>query len=406
MYFKKSVLGLQKGLIDLSQENKEAIVLKLDGVDTEQPSLPTDVVDEYKKSEAISTQQPLKESLTIDVLSEEEQKQVKAFAKTIDLKDSNLILQYGISSQKKVANFSETTLSKIRTKDLGEIGESLIKLTGELKDITKEPQEGGFFSFFKKSSDWLTNIKDRYSTIEGTINGIVKNLENHRIQLLKDITMFDQLYDTNQMYYKELTMYILAGKERLNKALAEELPVLMEKAKQTGLPSDAQTAKDFEDMCNRFDKKLHDLILTRTISIQMAPQIRLIQNNDNVLVEKIQTSIINTIPLWKNQMTLALGIANSHKALKAQQAVSDLTNELLKKNSDMLKTSTIEVAKESERSIVDLETLRHTHEQLISTIDEVFEIQQQGIIRRVEAEAEIFKLENELKNKLLTNFSK
>lgn len=406
MYFKKSVLGLQKGLIDLSQENKEAIVLKLDGVDTEQPSLPTDVVDEYKKSEAISTQQPLKESLTIDVLSEEEQKQVKAFAKTIDLKDSNLILQYGISSQKKVANFSETTLSKIRTKDLGEIGESLIKLTGELKDITKEPQEGGFFSFFKKSSDWLTNIKDRYSTIEGTINGIVKNLENHRIQLLKDITMFDQLYDTNQMYYKELTMYILAGKERLNKALAEELPVLMEKAKQTGLPSDSQTAKDFEDMCNRFDKKLHDLILTRTISIQMAPQIRLIQNNDNVLVEKIQTSIINTIPLWKNQMTLALGIANSHKALKAQQAVSDLTNELLKKNSDMLKTSTIEVAKESERSIVDLETLRHTHEQLISTIDEVFEIQQQGIIRRVEAEAEIFKLENELKDKLLTNFSK
>lgn len=406
MYFKKSVLGLPKGLIDLSQENKEAIVLKLDGVDTEQPSLPTDVVDEYKKSEAISTQQPLKESLTIDVLSEEEQKQVKAFAKTIDLKDSNLILQYGISSQKKVANFSETTLSKIRTKDLGEIGESLIKLTGELKDITKEPQEGGFFSFFKKSSDWLTNIKDRYSTIEGTINGIVKNLENHRIQLLKDITMFDQLYDTNQMYYKELTMYILAGKERLNKALAEELPVLMEKAKQTGLPSDAQTAKDFEDMCNRFDKKLHDLILTRTISIQMAPQIRLIQNNDNVLVEKIQTSIINTIPLWKNQMTLALGIANSHKALKAQQAVSNLTNELLKKNSDMLKTSTIEVAKESERSIVDLETLRHTHEQLISTIDEVFEIQQQGIIRRVEAEAEIFKLENELKNKLLTNFSK
>ena len=395
----------QKGLINLSEDNKSTIVLKLDGVDEQQPSMPTDNVDKDKNMTKTSSQ-PLNETLTIDVLSQEEQQQVKEFAKTIDLKDSNLILQYGISSQKKVADFSETTLSKIRTKDLGEIGDSLVKLTGELKDITKDPKEDGFFSFFKKSGDWLTNVKSRYSTIESTINGIVKNLETHRVQLLKDIAMFDQLYDTNQTYFKELTMYILAGKERLNQALAEELPVLQAKAQQSGLPSDAQAAKDFEDMCNRFDKKLHDLILTRTISIQMAPQIRLIQNNDNVLVEKIQTSIINTIPLWKNQMTLALGIANSHKALQAQQAVSDVTNELLRKNADMLKTSTIEVAREAERSIVDLETLKHTHEQLISTIDEVMEIQQLGRQKRTEAEAELFKLENELKDRLLANATK
>lgn len=336
-------------------------------------------------------------------LTEEEKDQVREFSAQIDLTNTQLVLHYGMSSQKKLADFSESTLKSIRTKDAGEVGKMLVKLTSELKDFTIDPEEDkGFFGFFKKSANWLTTLKTRYATVETNISQITDTLESHRIQMLKDISMLDQMYGVNLVYFKELTMYILAGREKLAEAINVELPEMKKKALESGFPSDAQAVRDFEEMCNRFDKKLYDLDLTRTISLQMAPQIRLVQNNDSVLVEKINTSIINTIPLWKNQMTLALGLANAQQALEAQRAVTNMTNDLLKKNADMLKTSSVETAKEAERGIVDIETIKYTSQQLISTIDEIIQVQETGRQKRRQAEIELVQIESDLKHKLLS----
>ena len=336
-------------------------------------------------------------------LTEEEKDQVREFSAQIDLTNTQLVLHYGMSSQKKLADFSESTLKSIRTKDAGEVGKMLVKLTSELKDFTIDPEEDkGFFGFFKKSANWLTTLKTRYATVETNISQITDTLESHRIQMLKDISMLDQMYGVNLVYFKELTMYILAGREKLAEAINVELPEMKKKALESGFPSDAQAVRDFEEMCNRFDKKLYDLDLTRTISLQMAPQIRLVQNNDSLLVEKINTSIINTIPLWKNQMTLALGLANAQQALEAQRAVTNMTNDLLKKNADMLKTSSVETAKEAERGIVDIETIKYTSQQLISTIDEIIQVQETGRQKRRQAEIELVQIESDLKHKLLS----
>lgn len=338
-----------------------------------------------------------------DMLSAEEKNKVTEFAKTIDLKNSSQILQYGVTAQKKISDFSESALSRVRTKDTGEIGNMLTSLTTELKGFTvdSEPKKG-LLGILKKSGDQLSILKTRYSSVETNINRITDSLEEHKIQLIKDISMLDKMYELNLAYFKELTMYIIAGRERLDAAENTELPALKRRAQQSGLQQDAQEARDFEEMCNRFDKKLHDLDITRTISMQMAPQIRLVQNNDNVLVEKIQTSLVNTIPLWKNQMTIALGIIHSQKALNAQRAVTDMTNELLKKNADILKTSTVETAREAERSVVDIETIKYTNQQLISTIEEVIQIQETGRQNRRAAESELTQIENELKRTLLS----
>ena len=335
-------------------------------------------------------------------LSEAEKQQVREFSKQIDLRDSRQVLQYGMSSQRKISEFSERALGKVRTKDTGEIGDVLVRLTGELRGFTDEPEKKGFLGFIKKGTNQLVTMKTRYASVESNINRISDSLENHRVQLLKDVTMLDEMYDINLTYFKELTMYILAGRERLRTALDTELPAMKKRAEETGLQEDAQAARDFEEMCNRFDKKLYDLDLTRTISMQMAPQIRMVQSNDSILVEKIQTSIVNTIPLWKNQMTLALGLANSQQALQAQRAVTDTTNELLKKNAEMLKRGTVETAREAERGIVDIETLRNTNQQLISTIQEVIQIQEEGRQNRRQAEVELVQIEEELKQTLLS----
>ena len=335
-------------------------------------------------------------------LSEAEKQQVREFSKQIDLRDSRQVLQYGMASQRKISEFSERALGKVRTKDTGEIGDVLVRLTGELRGFTDEPEKKGFLGFIKKGTNQLVTMKTRYASVESNINRISDSLENHRVQLLKDVTMLDEMYDINLTYFKELTMYILAGRERLRTALDTELPAMKKRAEETGLQEDAQAARDFEEMCNRFDKKLYDLDLTRTISMQMAPQIRMVQSNDSILVEKIQTSIVNTIPLWKNQMTLALGLANSQQALQAQRAVTDTTNELLKKNAEMLKRGTVETAREAERGIVDIETLRNTNQQLISTIQEVIQIQEEGRQNRRQAEVELVQIEEELKQTLLS----
>lgn len=335
-------------------------------------------------------------------LSEAEKQQVREFSKQIDLRDSRQVLQYGMASQRKISEFSERALGKVRTKDTGEIGDVLVRLTGELRGFTDEPEKKGFLGFIKKGTNQLATMKTRYASVESNINRISDSLENHRVQLLKDVTMLDEMYDINLTYFKELTMYILAGRERLRTALDTELPAMKKRAEETGLQEDAQAARDFEEMCNRFDKKLYDLDLTRTISMQMAPQIRMVQSNDSILVEKIQTSIVNTIPLWKNQMTLALGLANSQQALQAQRAVTDTTNELLKKNAEMLKRGTVETAREAERGIVDIETLRNTNQQLISTIQEVIQIQEEGRQNRRQAEVELVQIEEELKQTLLS----
>lgn len=336
-------------------------------------------------------------------LSPEEEKVVNDFVQKIDLSKSSQILEYGVGAQKKIANFSETALSNVRTKDLGEIGEMLSGVTMELKSFDVEEEEKGFRGFFKKSSNKLTAMKSKYDKAEVNINKITKVLEENQIQLLKDIAMLDKMYDLNKNYFKELSMYILAGKKKLAIVREEELPVLIKKSTESGLPEDAQAVNDLVGICNRFEKKIHDLELTRMISIQMAPQIRLIQGNDTVMAEKIQSTIVNTIPLWKSQMVLALGVTHSAQAAKAQREVTDITNELLKKNAKTLKMATIETAKESERGIVDIETLRMTNESLISTLDEVRQIQEDGRRKRAEAEVELRKIEEELKTKLLAS---
>ena len=335
-------------------------------------------------------------------LSPEEQKVVDDFAKQIDLTNSTQILQYGSASQKKVADFSGAALENIRTKDLGEVGDMITNLIGTLKDFNaEEEQSKGIFGFFKKSANQLEAFKAKYAKAETNVDKIEAMLQDHQVQLLKDIAMLDKMYEMNLVYFKELSMYILAGKKKLAEVRANELPALINKAKASGLPEDAQAAKDLDDMCTRFEKKLYDLELTRNISVQMSPQIRLIQSNDTMMAEKIQTSIVNTIPLWKSQMVLALGLAHSQQAIEAQRAVTDMTNELLRKNAEALKQGTIAAAKESERGIVDIETLQQTNRSLIETLDEVVKIQKDGREKRAAAETELGRIEGELKAKLL-----
>lgn len=334
-------------------------------------------------------------------LTPEEEKKVADFAAKIDLKDSNLVLQYGAGAQKKIADFSEAALDNVKSKDLGEVGQMLSGVVTELKSFEAEEEEKGFFGFFKKSANRLEGMKAKYAKAETNVNQICKVLQNHQIQLLKDIALLDKMYDLNTAYFKELTMYILAGKRKLSRVQQEELPALMDRAAKSSLPEDAQEANDLSAMCSRFEKKLHDLELTRMISIQMAPQIRLVQNNDTLMTEKIQSTLVNTIPLWKSQMVLAIGISHSEQAAKAQKEVSDMTNELLRKNAEVLKTATIQTARESERGIVDMETLKKTNESLITTLDEVVRIQEEGRAKRREAEAELGRMEGELKSKLL-----
>ncbi len=335
-------------------------------------------------------------------LSPAEQKMVQDFAQQIDLKNSALILNYGAASQKKIADFSGAALESVRTKDLGEVGDMITGLVTELRgfDAAAE-QPKGLRGLFKKAGNQLDEMKTKYAKAETNVERITGMLEGHQVTLLKDIKMLDKMYEKNLVYFKELTMYILAGRQKLAEVRATELPALVSKAQASGLPEDAQAARDFEDQCNRFEKKLYDLELTRTVSIQMAPQIRLVQNNDAMMAEKIQSSIVNTIPLWKSQMVLALGLANSQQAISAQRAVTDMTNELLKKNAAALKMGTIEAAKESERGIVDIETLQQTNRSLIETLDEVMKIQSDGQQKRAAAEEELGRIEDELKQKLL-----
>lgn len=334
-------------------------------------------------------------------LTPEERRMVDDFASKIELSNSNLILQYGAGAQKKIADFSGSALNNVKTKDLGEVGTMLTDVISELKTFDGQEEEKGFLGFFKKNTNKMSTMKAKYAKAEVNVDRICKTLEGHQIQLLKDVAMLDKMYDINKTYFKELSMYILAGKKKLAQVQAEELPRLVDKASKSGLPEDAQAANDMASLCNRFEKKIHDLELTRMISIQMAPQIRLVQGNDTLMSEKIQSTIVNTIPLWKSQMVLALGINHSQEAAKAQREVTNMTNELLKKNAATLKMATIETAKESERGVVDIETLRITNESLISTLDEVVRIQTEGRQKRREAEAELHQIEEQLKHKLL-----
>ena len=335
------------------------------------------------------------------MLSEAEKKAVEEFSKKINVMDSNLILQYGAAAQKNVAGFSESALASVRTKDLGDVGKSLSELVVELKGFGEEEEKKGLFGKFKKAGNKLEVMKAQYSKVESNVDKIVRELEQHQVTLMKDVAMFDQMYELNLKYYKELTMYILAGKKKLAEVRANELPALRAKAEQSGAQEDAQRYNDLVQMCERFEKKLHDLELTRMISIQMGPQTRLLQNNDTLMVEKIQSSLVNTIPLWKSQMVLALGMEHGRQATAAQSAVTEMTNELLKKNADMLKMGTIQTAKEAERSVVSIETLQHTNQQLISTLDEVLNIQREGAQKRKEAEVELGRIEGELRAKLM-----
>ncbi|HWQ80425.1 MAG TPA: toxic anion resistance protein [Anaerovoracaceae bacterium] len=382
----------------MSEEMKETAastpVLTLEpfAEEAEQPAAPA-VPAAYRE-----TQPPVIEEAP---LTPEEKKMVDEFASKIDLSNSNIIIQYGSGSQKKIADFSESALSNVKTKDLGEVGGLLSDVVMELKNFDAEEDEKGFLGMFKRTSRKLSNLKTKYDKAETNVNKIVTVLENHQIQLLKDVALMDKMYDMNRVYFKELSMYILAGKKKLSEVRVTELPKLMGKAQTSGLPEDAQAANDLAALCNRFEKKLHDLELTRMISIQMAPQIRLVQNNDTLMSDKIQSTLVNTIPLWKSQMVLALGIANSQQAARAQREVTDMTNELLRKNADTLKMATIDTAKESERGIVDIETLVSTNQSLISTLEEVTRIQEEGRQKRVQAEIELRRIEGELKQKLL-----
>ncbi len=374
----------------------EEIKLTMEPVETTPaaPSLTLETEEEKKpEMEAVMMEQA--------ALSPAEQKTVDDFAKQIDITNTTQIMQYGSAAQKKIAGFSESALANVRTKDLGEIGDAITGLITELKGFDTEEEERGFLGFFKKTGNKIAGLKAKYDKAEVNVEKICGVLENHQIQLLKDIAMLDKMYEMNLAYFKELTMYILAGKKKLREVETTVLPQLVEKAKRTGLPEDAQAANDMNAMCQSFEKKLHDLELTRMVCIQMGPQIRLVQNNDKIMAEKIQSTLVNTIPLWKSQMVLALGIAHSTQAIEAQRAVTDMTNELLRKNADTLKMGSVEAAKEAERGIVDIETLKHTNEQLISTLDEVAHIQEEGRQKRREAEAELGRIEGELKQKLL-----
>ena len=359
-----------------------------------EPEAPAAPAPEEKKAESVQIDESM--------LTEAERKYVDDFSKKIDISDSQMVLNYGVAAQKSVASFSENALSNVRTKDLGQVGDALSSLVVELKNFGQEEEEkGGLFGFFKKAGNKMETMKAQYSKAEVNVDKIARELEQHQMVLMKDIAMFDQMYELNLKYYKELTMYIIAGKKRLAAVQAGELEELRKKAERTGAAEDAQAYNDLSQMCNRFEKKLHDLELTRMISIQMGPQTRMLQNNDALMLEKIQSSLVNTIPLWKSQMVLALGLENSRKATAAQSAVTNATNELLKKNAEMLKMGTIATAKEAERSIIDIETLQHTNQQLITTLDEVIQIQKDGAQKRREAEVELGRIEGELKQKLM-----
>lgn len=374
----------------------------LDEMLNQTPSLTLDGLNEPAKEEIVPKPEAVTdvvESMKSD-LSPEEQKLVDDFAKTIDLTNTQQILQYGSGCQKKIADFSDTALSNVRTKDMGEIGEMLAGVVAELKDFDDDETKG-FLGIFKKSSNKLSSIKAKYDKAEVNVAKISEALEQHQVTLLKDIAVLDKLYEINLNYFKELSMYILAGKQKLKEAQEVELPQYIAKAEQSGLPEDAQFARDFSEMCARFDKKIHDLELTRMVALQMAPQIRLIQGNNVVMSDKIQSTLVNTIPLWKSQMVIAIGLSHSTEAAAAQRAVSDMTNEMLKRNAEALKLATVETAKESERGIVDIEALQTTNQTLISTLDEVMKIQQDGREKRAAAESELQRIENEMKQKLL-----
>ena len=343
----------------------------------------------------------VKKEMEQTVLSPEEQAMVDSFAQKIDIENTNQILQYGAGTQKKMADFSDAALENVRTQDLGEVGDLITQVVGELRDFDATEEEKGFLGFFKKQGNKIENMKNRYAKAEVNVQKITNSLQEHQMRLMKDSAVLDKMYAQNLNYYKELTMYILAGKQKLQEVRQGKLKDLEAKAAASGLPEDAQEVKDLDSKCNRFEKKLHDLELTRTVSLQTAPQIRLVQNNDTLMVEKIQTTIVNTIPLWKSQMVLALGIAHSTEAAQAQREVTDLTNELLKKNAQALHLASTETARESERGIVDIETLKQTNQELISTLDDVMKIQKEGRIKRQQAEVEMRKMEEDLKNKLL-----
>ena len=343
----------------------------------------------------------VKEEMKQTVLTPEEQMMVDSFAQKIDIENTNQILQYGAGTQKKMADFSDAALENVRTQDLGEVGDLIAQVVGELRDFDAAEEEKGFLGFFKKQGNKIETLKNRYAKAEVNVQKITTSLQDHQMRLMKDSAVLEKMYSQNLNYYKELTMYILAGRKNLQEVREGKLKDLEAKAAASGLPEDAQEAKDLDSKCNRFEKKLHDLELTRTVSLQTAPQIRLVQNNDTLMVEKIQTTIVNTIPLWKSQMVLALGIAHSTEAAQAQREVTDLTNELLKKNAKALHLASVETARESERGIVDIETLKQTNQDLISTLDDVMKIQKEGRVKRQQAEVEMRKMEEDLKNKLL-----
>ena len=366
---------------------------------TPTPTLTFDPVPQPKETPAPEAQEV--PAMDDSILTEEEKKMVDDFSTQIDLHNTNGILQYGAGTQKKMADFSEAALNNVRTKDLGEVGDMLTNVVTELKSFETEEEEKGFFSFLKKPANKITNMKAKYEKAEVNVDRICQVLEGHQVQLMKDVAMLDKMYEINKTYFKELSMYILAGQKKLAEVRSTQLAELVERARRTNLPEDAQAANDLAALCDRFEKKLHDLELTRMISIQMAPQLRLVQNNDTLMTEKIQSTIVNTIPLWKSQMVLALGVTHSQQAAQAQRQVTDMTNELLRKNAQTLKMATIETAKESERGVVDIETLKATNESLISTLDEVMKIQQEGRQKRRDAEVELGRIEEQLKQKLL-----
>jgi uncharacterized protein YaaN involved in tellurite resistance len=381
-----------------NSENNKVPVLEVADM-----QVPTLTLDPIETKAPLEEQKREVEGVKLDesTLTEDERKVVNNFVGKIDITNSNLVLQYGSASQKKIADFSGAALDKVKTKDLGEIGDMITGLVSELKGFTVEEPQKGFLGIFKKAVDNLASMKIKYDKAEVNVNKICGVLEDHQVQLMKDVAMLDEMYNLNLVYFKELSMYIIAGKKKLEEVRKNELPALVEKAKQSQLPEDSQAANDMASMCDRFEKKLHDLELTRMVSIQMSPQIRLVQNNDTLMTEKIQSTLVNTIPLWKSQMVIALGVAHSQQAVKAQREVTDMTNELLRKNAENLKMATVETAKESERSIVDIETLKYTNQQLITTLDEVVKIQDDGRQKRRAAEEELGRIEAELKQKLL-----
>ncbi len=368
-------------------------------LEADAPTLTLDPAADEKVVEEAKKAAPVKVEDT--PLSPEEQQMVNDFAEKIDITNSQMVLQYGAASQKKLSSFSETALSRVKTKDMGETGQLITSLIGELQGFDATEQSKGIFGFFKKPVQSIETLKTRYESADKNVERIKTQLEDHQVTLMKDITMLDKMYELNLVYFKELTMYILAGKKKLAYVRENDLKAAQEKAQRTQLPEDAQAARDLADLCDRFEKKLYDLELTRNVSIQMGPQIRLIQSNDTMMAEKIQTTIMNTIPLWKNQMVLALGIAHSQEAMKAERAVTDATNELLKKNAATLKQGTIDIAKESERGIVDIETLQQTNKQLIETLDELNKIRADGKVKRANAEQELGRIEGELRAKLM-----